>query len=67
MAEIFYQIQFSSQIESHKPFGDVVPEVAKRHHAQGITTTINEALVDADVSIEDIEASATGWTKLVRY
>ncbi|MGT2652693.1 tRNA (adenosine(37)-N6)-threonylcarbamoyltransferase complex transferase subunit TsaD [Staphylococcus aureus] len=47
-----------SQIESHKRFGGVVPEVASRHHVEGITTTINEALVDADVSMEDIDAIA---------
>ena len=27
-----------SQIESHKRFGGVVPEVASRHHVEGITT-----------------------------
>lgn len=47
-----------SQIESHKRFGGVVPEVASRHHVEGITTTINEALVYADVSMEDIDAIA---------
>lgn len=47
-----------SQIESHKRFGGVVPEVASRHHVEGITATINEALGDADVSIEDIDAIA---------
>ncbi len=47
-----------SQIESHKRFGGVVPEVASRHHVEGITATINEALRDADVSIEDIDAIA---------
>ncbi|HDP2765290.1 TPA: tRNA (adenosine(37)-N6)-threonylcarbamoyltransferase complex transferase subunit TsaD [Staphylococcus aureus] len=47
-----------SQIESHKRFGGVVPEVASRHHVEGITTTINEALEDSDVSMEDIDAIA---------
>lgn len=47
-----------SQVESHKRFGGVVPEVASRHHVEGITATINEALGDADVSIEDIDAIA---------
>ncbi|MDG3021713.1 tRNA (adenosine(37)-N6)-threonylcarbamoyltransferase complex transferase subunit TsaD, partial [Escherichia coli] len=47
-----------SQIESHKRFGGVVPEVASRHHVVGITATINVALGDADVSIEDIDAIA---------
>ena len=58
-----------SQIESHKRFGGVVPEVASRHHVEGITTTINEALVDADVSMEDIDAIAVteGPGPVVRY
>lgn len=32
--------------------------MASRHHVEGITATINEALGDADVSIEDIDAIA---------
>lgn len=47
-----------SQIDSHKRFGGVVPEVASRHHVEGITTTIDEALKDADVTMEDIHAVA---------
>lgn len=33
----------ASQIESHKRFGGVVPEVASRHHVEVITACINEA------------------------
>ncbi|MDN6182493.1 MAG: tRNA (adenosine(37)-N6)-threonylcarbamoyltransferase complex transferase subunit TsaD, partial [Staphylococcus equorum] len=47
-----------SQIESHKRFGGVVPEVASRHHVEGITTTINESLVKANVTMHDIDAVA---------
>lgn len=47
-----------SQIESHKRFGGVVPEVASRHHVEGITTTIEEALNTADTSMEEIDAVA---------
>lgn len=47
-----------SQIESHKRFGGVVPEVASRHHVEGITTTIDQALYEANVSMEDIDAVA---------
>nr|BFF33595.1 hypothetical protein KUHPSE09_08810 [Staphylococcus epidermidis] len=36
-----------SQIDSHKRFGGVVPEVASRHHVEGITATIDESLVSA--------------------
>ena len=34
----------ASQIESHKRFGGVVPEVASRHHVEVITACIEEAL-----------------------
>ena len=34
----------ASQIESHKRFGGVVPEVASRHHVEQITIVIEEAL-----------------------
>lgn len=47
-----------SQIESHKRFGGVVPEVASRHHVEGITTTIDEALTTANISMNDIDAIA---------
>jgi N6-L-threonylcarbamoyladenine synthase len=47
-----------SQIESHKRFGGVVPEVASRHHVEGITATIDKALNEAQVTMEDIDAVA---------
>lgn len=47
-----------SQIESHKRFGGVVPEVASRHHVEGITTTIDEALETADTTMDEIDAVA---------
>ena len=47
-----------SQIESHKRFGGVVPEIASRHHVEGITTTIDTALQTANVTMNDINAIA---------
>ena len=47
-----------SQIDSHKRFGGVVPEVASRHHVEGITTTIDAALEKAGLTMEDITAVA---------
>ena len=35
-----------------------VPEVASRHHVEGITATIDESLVSAKVKMEDIDAIA---------
>ncbi len=48
----------ASQIESHKRFGGVVPEIASRHHVEQITLVIEEALRTADVSYEDLDAIA---------
>ncbi|MGC4440943.1 tRNA (adenosine(37)-N6)-threonylcarbamoyltransferase complex transferase subunit TsaD, partial [Streptococcus suis] len=37
----------ASQVESHKRFGGVVPEVASRHHVEVITTCFQDALSEA--------------------
>lgn len=48
----------ASQIESHKRFGGVVPEIASRHHVEQITVVLEEALKEAKVTFEDIDAIA---------
>lgn len=48
----------ASQIESHKRFGGVVPEIASRHHVEQITVVIEEALNQADMTMDDIDAIA---------
>ncbi|MDQ6788687.1 MAG: tRNA (adenosine(37)-N6)-threonylcarbamoyltransferase complex transferase subunit TsaD [Acidobacteriota bacterium] len=48
----------SSQIELHKPFGGVVPEIASREHLEKIDPVVDEALDEANVSLKDIEAIA---------
>ena len=48
----------SSQIESHKRFGGVVPEIASRHHVEQITLVIEEALAKAEMNPEDLTAVA---------
>ncbi|WP_316572829.1 tRNA (adenosine(37)-N6)-threonylcarbamoyltransferase complex transferase subunit TsaD [Neobacillus sp. YIM B06451] len=48
----------ASQIESHKRFGGVVPEIASRHHVEEITIVLEEALKQAEVKMEDINAIA---------
>ncbi|MFC7063237.1 tRNA (adenosine(37)-N6)-threonylcarbamoyltransferase complex transferase subunit TsaD [Halobacillus seohaensis] len=48
----------ASQIESHKRFGGVVPEIASRHHIEQITVTLEEALQQSQLTIDDIEAIA---------
>lgn len=47
-----------SQIDSHKRFGGVVPEVASRHHVENMTLMIEDALQNAGCHIEDIDAIA---------
>lgn len=48
----------ASQIESHKRFGGVVPEIASRHHVEQITLVIKEAFRKADMTYRDIDAIA---------
>lgn len=46
----------ATQIESHKRFGGVVPEIASRHHVEDITVVIEEALETAGQTFDDIDA-----------
>ncbi|MBA2876956.1 tRNA (adenosine(37)-N6)-threonylcarbamoyltransferase complex transferase subunit TsaD [Thermaerobacillus caldiproteolyticus] len=48
----------ASQIDSHKRFGGVVPEVASRHHVEQITLVIEEAMNRANLSFADLDAIA---------
>ena len=48
----------ASQIESHKRFGGVVPEIASRHHVEQITIVIEEALNQAKLSFAELDAIA---------
>lgn len=48
----------ASQIDVHKEFGGVVPEVASRIHVENISYLIEEALEKANVTMEDIDAVA---------
>lgn len=47
-----------SQIETHRRFGGVVPEIASRAHVEAITTVYHRALEDADLSLPDVDAVA---------
>lgn len=46
----------SSQIDIHTLYGGVVPEIASRKHVENINPVIKEALVQAEVTLEDIDA-----------
>lgn len=46
----------SSQIELHKLYGGVVPEIASRKHIEKINQVIEEALEEAGVTLADVDA-----------
>lgn len=46
----------SSQIELHKLYGGVVPEIASRKHIEKINQVIEEALSQAEVMLDDLDA-----------
>lgn len=46
----------SSQVEEHKIYGGVVPEIASRRHAENISAVVEKALSDAECTYDDIDA-----------
>ena len=48
----------ASQIDVHRDYGGVVPELAARHHVEAIGVVISGALGEAGVSLDDIDAVA---------
>ncbi len=48
----------STQIEEHRKYGGVVPEIASRRHCENILGVVKQALADASVTLEDIDAVA---------
>jgi len=50
-----------SQIELHKLYGGVVPEIASRKHIEKINQVIEEALLEAKMSLDDIDAIAVTY------
>lgn len=48
----------SSQIDVHKDFGGVVPEIASRHHVKNITMVLEECLEKANMTMDQIDAIA---------
>ena len=51
----------SSQIALHTLYGGVVPEIASRKHIEKINQVIEEALVEAKVTLDDITAIAVTY------
>lgn len=48
----------NTQIDLHKLYGGVVPEIASRKHIESIDCVVDEALKEAGVTLSDIEAIA---------
>ncbi|WP_010242090.1 tRNA (adenosine(37)-N6)-threonylcarbamoyltransferase complex transferase subunit TsaD [Peptoniphilus rhinitidis] len=48
----------ASQIDTHKKFGGVVPEIASRQHVEAINTVLKEGLDEADVDLDNIDLIA---------
>ena len=50
-----------SQIDIHKNYGGVVPEIASRNHIENITIVLEELLTKSKMNIEDITAIAVTY------
>lgn len=53
-----YSNVIASQIDTHKKFGGVVPEIASRQHVEAINTVLKEGLDQAGVKLSDIDIIA---------
>ena len=51
----------SSQVDLHKKFGGVVPEIASRKHLELLLPVIDQALVEAGIDFEDLDAVASTY------
>jgi len=58
--KVFSNIIYS-QIETHRPFGGVVPHLAKREHQEKLPLVINEAMTEAGVTFDDLDAIAVTY------
>lgn len=52
----------ATQIEEHRLYGGVVPEIASRRHCESIEAVTREAIDVAGISLDDIEAIAVTHT-----
>ena len=48
----------ASQIEIHRKYGGVVPELASREHLRQIVPVVREALEQAGITLQDLDAVA---------
>ena len=45
----------ATQIDIHKKYGGVVPEIASRNHVENITYVVKEAIEKAGIKLEDVD------------
>ena len=48
----------ASQIDTHRMFGGVVPEIASRMHVECVSTVLKTALNEANMNMNDVDAIA---------
>ena len=51
----------ASQVEEHKLYGGVVPEIASRRHAEAIVPVVKNSLDQADLTLKEIDAIAVTY------
>ena len=51
----------ASQVEEHKLYGGVVPEIASRRHSEAVVPVTQKALDDAGVTLEEVDAIAVTY------
>ncbi len=51
----------STQIEEHRKYGGVVPEIASRRHCENILPVVRQALDDANLTLSDVDAVAVTY------
>ena len=51
----------SSQVEEHKLYGGVVPEIASRRHCENICGVVKQALEDASLTLNDLSGIAVTY------
>lgn len=51
----------ATSLDEHKLYGGVVPEIASRRHAESISGVVSQALLQADCTVDDIDAIAVTY------
>lgn len=51
----------ATQIDEHKLYGGVVPEIASRRHCENISVVVEQALKESNCTIDDIDAVAVTY------